>query len=223
VTHRLSSIVDADRIFVMEGGHIVESGSHQELVDRGGAYASLWRKQTSFAVSDGGGRAVATVDRLRDISLLAPLGDHGLEALTRMFGTLNVRPGQVIVRQGDRNNELYIIVRGLMSVTAKGADGLIREVARLRDGEEFGELAFLFDMPRTATVTAVTEGLLLTLTRDRFYSLLSTTPEVRAEVERIAEERRLARTLAPAEPKSELPPVPILVEEPEPVFPKVTK
>jgi len=43
VAHRLSTIVDADRICVMEAGHILESGRHDALIARGGAYARLHR------------------------------------------------------------------------------------------------------------------------------------------------------------------------------------
>jgi ATP-binding cassette subfamily B protein len=45
IAHRLSTVVDADVIHVIEAGHIVESGTHQELVERGGAYAGLWERQ----------------------------------------------------------------------------------------------------------------------------------------------------------------------------------
>ncbi len=46
IAHRLSTVRQAHRIHVMEAGRIVESGTHDELVARGGAYAALWRLQT---------------------------------------------------------------------------------------------------------------------------------------------------------------------------------
>jgi ATP-binding cassette subfamily B protein len=49
VAHRLSTVVDADEILVMEQGHIVERGSHRELLARDGIYARLWALQQSEA------------------------------------------------------------------------------------------------------------------------------------------------------------------------------
>ena len=49
VSHRVSSVKDADHIVVLEEGRIVERGSHETLVARGGYYAELYRKQTMEA------------------------------------------------------------------------------------------------------------------------------------------------------------------------------
>ncbi|MGE4061954.1 MAG: ABC transporter ATP-binding protein/permease [Rhodospirillaceae bacterium] len=49
IAHRLSTIVDADQIIVLENGVIVERGSHDELLARGGAYAAAWAKQQRSA------------------------------------------------------------------------------------------------------------------------------------------------------------------------------
>jgi ATP-binding cassette subfamily B protein len=50
VAHRLSTVRHADRIWVLDAGRVLESGTHDELIAAGGSYASLWRVQTGDAV-----------------------------------------------------------------------------------------------------------------------------------------------------------------------------
>jgi ABC-type multidrug transport system fused ATPase/permease subunit len=52
IAHRLSTLREMDRIVVMDQGMIVESGRHQELVEKGGLYAQLWSHQAGGFVQD---------------------------------------------------------------------------------------------------------------------------------------------------------------------------
>ena len=48
ISHRLANVQNADAIYVLDKGNVVESGTHKELLDRDGAYAKLWNAQMSL-------------------------------------------------------------------------------------------------------------------------------------------------------------------------------
>ena len=52
VAHRLSTIINSDVILVMNKGHIIEQGTHTELLEKGGFYSHLWRSQFGAAAAD---------------------------------------------------------------------------------------------------------------------------------------------------------------------------
>jgi ATP-binding cassette subfamily B protein len=62
IAHRLSTVIDADEILVLEAGRVIERGHHADLLAARGAYAALWTRQqeasqSSTGASDGGGPA----------------------------------------------------------------------------------------------------------------------------------------------------------------------
>jgi ATP-binding cassette, subfamily B, bacterial len=56
IAHRLSTVMHADRIYVLERGHIVESGRHSELLEQKGLYYAMWRQQVGEREAVGQGK-----------------------------------------------------------------------------------------------------------------------------------------------------------------------
>lgn len=117
---------------------------------------------------------------LRTVALFDPLSDSQLELL-RSAGTLRwAAAGEVIVRQGDRADQVYVVLSGRAGVDLDGA-----EVGPpVGPGECIGELAVLDSAPRAATVTAETPMTLLAFGAESFASVLVELPELRTAVTR---------------------------------------
>jgi len=83
-----------------------------------------------------------------------------------------MKPGQEVIRQGDDGDYYYIISRGRCKVTRRSSSGSVVTLAELKDGDAFGEEALLSDAKRNATVTALSDGLLMRLSKRDFEELL---------------------------------------------------
>jgi ATP-binding cassette subfamily B protein len=177
VTHRLASVVHADRIVVMNEGRMVETGTHSELMARQGVYAGLFSKQNAFSVDPSLNRAWIDPRWLRQLAFFADLDDAQLEALASEFTPEEYLAGRSIIEQNAAGERFYILARGTVEVVRDE-----RQVARLQDGDFFGEIALIRDEPRTATVRTVTPCLALSLARGRFLTLFGDSPGFRQAV-----------------------------------------
>jgi CRP-like cAMP-binding protein/Fe-S-cluster-containing hydrogenase component 2 len=108
-------------------------------------------------------------DRLGAHPLLAGLPVAAIADLAQAVRILNVRPGEVIVRQGETQHSLYLIDEGQLRVFIRDGQGGELDIAVLKTGSFFGETAFLTKGPRTATVRALTDCLLFELRQREIY------------------------------------------------------
>ncbi len=190
VTHRLASTVNMDWIVVLDQGRIAEQGVHTDLLKQGGLYAQLYSQQSGFVLSEDGRSVGVAPSRLRQIPIFNALDDHALQQLARLLVTETFEAGKVIFNEGDSGDKFYLVARGKVAVLLPGPYGRLIQAAVSQDGDYFGEIALLEDVPRTATTQAITSCLILTLQRQHFLRLLGQYPAIRAELEATARARR---------------------------------
>jgi CRP-like cAMP-binding protein/rhodanese-related sulfurtransferase len=134
-----------------------------------------------------------TLDQSEDSNKVRTTSDSGKDWLTRMLQSeafikltptdiqkllkklqsVPVKAGEVVIRQGDSGDYFYIIREGRCSVTRLASGkGWDIPLAELSDGDCFGEEALVSDNPRNATITMLTDGTLMRLSKQDFVELL---------------------------------------------------
>lgn len=112
---------------------------------------------------------------LDGVEIFKDLEDDERARLAAELETLTLKRGDVLVRQGETADALYIVVTGRFAVTVAGRS---EAVAELGAGQPVGEIAFLAGGVRTATVTALRDSLVLRLGRPEFEALSAKTPAI---------------------------------------------
>jgi hypothetical protein len=124
---------------------------------------------------------VVEMGMLRNMRIFSALPAAPLETLAREARYATVHPDTAIISEGEEGDSYYAITRGSVRVT-KG----VREIRRLETGEGFGEIALLYPVTRTASVTASSETTVLRIGRDAFLTAMHAHPAVSAAAERTA-------------------------------------
>jgi MFS family permease len=117
------------------------------------------------------------VRRAARLPIFAGVPQPRLERAVRQLATVPVMAGTVVIRQGDPADRFYVISSGTFEVTRR--ESITEPPRKLREmGPEqvFGEIGLLTEAPRTATVTALTDGVLLALDGADFLELVSVGP-----------------------------------------------
>lgn len=105
----------------------------------------------------------AEIELLRAIPMFSPLPPAAMERLAFRLEALRVPAGGEVIRQGEPGDRFYVVREGSVDVEADG-----QPIGTFGPGYFFGEIALLHDVPRTATVRAVSDADLVALDREAF-------------------------------------------------------
>jgi MFS family permease len=108
------------------------------------------------------------VDLLRAVPFFTALPETAVERLASAAARVQVSAEEEVVKQGETGDRFYVVAAGELGVIVDRA-----EVTTLHDGDYFGEIALLRDVPRTATVRARRDSTLLALDRDDFLTAVN--------------------------------------------------
>jgi CRP-like cAMP-binding protein len=104
---------------------------------------------------------------LSQMPLFRPLGDPELRRVLQVTEVRAFTDGQAIITQGEKGNELFLVLNGEAEVIRGG-----NRVVVLRRGEHFGEMALIRSQPRSATVRSLGESELMVINRSDFFDIL---------------------------------------------------
>lgn len=126
---------------------------------------------------------VITWQTVASVPLFASLDATRIASIAQLLKTQVLPPRQLVVRRGEPADAMYFIMEGEVEVEVQP------QPVRLGKGQYFGEIALIKDSVRTATVTTLDECKLLSLEVSDFRRLMAQYPDLKAAIERVADER----------------------------------
>jgi CRP/FNR family cyclic AMP-dependent transcriptional regulator len=121
-----------------------------------------------------------TLAFLRDVRVFETFSDSDLAAVAERLRQRELRGRQILFREGDRGEEMFIVRRGTILIS-KAVTGKVEQVlVRVEPSDFFGEMTLFDGSPRSATAQAETDVELLVLGRDSLQGLTETNPSAAA-------------------------------------------
>jgi len=117
-------------------------------------------------------------DVVKEAPLFAALNDDDVQALRATMSSVHLDRGDILFREGQRGDRLYVIVTGKIKLGRTSSDGRENLLSIQGPGEMFGELSLFDPGPRTATATAVAETELIGLANESLQEFLRERPAV---------------------------------------------
>ncbi|MFO0711165.1 MAG: ATP-binding cassette domain-containing protein [Sandaracinus sp.] len=175
IAHRFNTVRDADRIFVFEGGRIVEQGRHAGLVAAAGTYARLWTAGLAPPPSSdetAHTELAVRADELAEIDTFRGMSPEARSSCARNMTRRPLVSGTTLISQGERGAGLFVLTRGSLQAVVRepGLDPMT--INTIAAGQALGELGLFDGAPASVAVEATYAAEVLHLSEPRFRALL---------------------------------------------------
>jgi diguanylate cyclase (GGDEF)-like protein len=123
-----------------------------------------------------------TVEFLSSVEIFSLLNSEEIGSIAGLFTVREIKGGEVLFREGDEGNELFIVKRGTVASSIRLPDGSERQVALFNAGNFFGEMSIFENAPRSATCYCTEQSTLLGLHEKEFYRMIEEYPDIATKI-----------------------------------------
>jgi CRP-like cAMP-binding protein len=127
---------------------------------------------------------VADYELIRNSTVGTDLTEEKAKILAAKMGVCRLKDGEFLVKEGDDDQTLFVLVSGNITVTSQNPQGMNQTVYAMKEGECAGTRAFIEKKLRKATLCAAGDAIVYTLTPADFEALLDAHPRVAFRVMR---------------------------------------
>lgn len=127
---------------------------------------------------------IADYKLVRNSTVGFELTEDKAKLLAAKLGVRHLKDGELLVKEGEADQTLFILAAGKIGVTSKDIGGIDKQVYTMKEGECAGTRAFVERSPRKATLHAIGDSVVYTLTPADFESLLDDQPRLAFKVMR---------------------------------------
>ncbi len=126
---------------------------------------------------------------LRGIHIFEGLTINELAAIASVTEEMTVPAGDLVLKEGETGDSMFLVINGEVSVSKAKADGGELELDRIKDGDYFGEMALFDEEPRSASIKAVKASRFLVLYKREFTESVREYPQIALQICRVLSRR----------------------------------
>src|SRR3989304_10355283 len=115
---------------------------------------------------------------LMDMSFFADLTHDELKAISKIVKKKEYKTGETIFKENEDGTSMYVIRKGEVKACKAAPDGELMTLTMMKDGDIFGEMSFLDESPRSATIIAISNTEVYLIDKRDFEKLVDTNPRM---------------------------------------------